>query len=359
MEQKYNNDGLPVGSVSETVSETITDGRVVPMDERPIKRRFPWFKIAIIMALVGGVLIGIGHLAGGHNAGMFWSGGFSITAATNTTSFTEFSNISNLYITSSSARIIVEERNQGPFGIHLLNIDPEVINISGNTARVNVRNLGTTGIQIRGLGFYTDLRQEIRVYVPGSLQNVNVQSSSGRVTINGITAVSFDTATSSGRLEITNTTAENLTARTSSGALRLNNIIADTFTGRSSSGRISGESLYFGSAQIESSSGAIVISDITWTSLNANSSSGRINLSETNIRPQGGSTNIESRSGTVILEIEGSLSNYRVEANSNSGSIVIDGERARNGSRRSLQAGTGNHNISLRTSSGRISVQFD
>ena len=165
--------------------------------------------------------------------------------------------------------------------------------------------------------------------------------------------------TSSGDVEIQDQNLSELSVRTSSGDLQLNAIQAAAIAVESSSGDHTADGLNTGKATMTSSSGEIRVEDLQG-SVKAESSSGDITLRYSAFASD---LEVESSSGDVELFLTESAE-FRVEARASSGDIDCaypvtlsgsDSEMRKN--RLSGTVGTGTRRVSVKTSSGDITIR--
>jgi len=217
-------------------------------------------------------------------------------------------------------------------------------------------------------------RARLEVSIPASFGNVEIKSSSGSVEIRGEFFVSsFDIESSSGRVSVDSVTAGEVSIRSSSGRISVNSVAADRISIRSSSGsielgsvnraagigaeglgenaassvsvasssgRVSADSIAAGRVSIHSSSGRISVNSVAANMLSVNSSSGAIELGMVS-----GTADIESSSGSVRGTFTENAGNVSIATGS--GSVTV-------GLPRSLD-----FNFSSRSSSGSLRTPFD
>jgi lia operon protein LiaG len=165
--------------------------------------------------------------------------------------------------------------------------------------------------------------------------------------------------TSSGDVEIRDQNLSELSVQTSSGDLRLNSIQASTIAMESSSGDLTGESLNAGHATMSSSSGEIRVRGLRG-GVSAESSSGDISL---RFGELDGNVEVESSSGDVGLFLTETAA-FQVEAKASSGdvdcayAVTLSGaDREIRKNRLSGTVGAGTHRVSVKTSSGDITIR--
>lgn len=169
----------------------------------------------------------------------------------------------------------------------------------------------------------------------------------------------LEVTTSSGRITLEDLSSGDVSVRTSSGRQNHENLQVDgSFTARSSSGKIDLDDVRATSYDLSTSSGGICAEDLAGTRLNARSSSGRICL-ETGTLEQ--DWQVESSSGRVTVELS-RPGDMRVEFRGSSGSWDLDNDAFRadgTGARNSLNAssGSGGPLLSVRTSSGSFRLR--
>ena len=320
-------------------------------------RNVNWVGVAIMMILVGAVLAGGAWLSGARGGSLGWDGRpvfFVNPIGSDEAQSVNISpqNIRELQIISSSARVTIRtNRNSNDFVIEFVGL-PLNYDVAGGRLAVDARPAQVlTGFNLfGGFGGYA-----VNVYVPAGLAlDVSVRSSSGRVDIRHPSFAMLDVKASSGRIELER--AEilgDINLTTSSGRISAENVTAQTGRFTSSSGRIEVSDGHFGNLYVNSSSGRQEIEDSSWNNLTASSSSGRVEIDDARILSAVGSTSISASSGRVSLTVVGRESDFNYSLRSNSGSIRV------NGARRDTRNIGNAHDINIRTTSGSIRLDFD
>ena len=325
--------------------------------DKPPKRNVNWIGIAIMMILIGGVLAGGAWLSGARGGSFGWDGrpvffvnpiGFGETFSSTISP----QNIRELQVISSSARVTIRtNRNSNDFVIEFVGL-PLNYDFAGGRLTVDARPAQVlTGLNlVGGFGGYA-----VNVYVPAGLAlDVSVRSSSGRVYIRHPNFAMLYVTTSSGRIELERAEISgNINLTSSSGRISAERVTAQTGRFTSSSGRIEVADGHFGNLYVSSSSGRQEIEDSSWNNLTASSSSGRIEIDDARILSATGSTSISTSSGRVSLTVVGRESDFNYSLRSNSGSTRV------NGARRDTRNEGNLHDISIRTTSGSIRLNFD
>jgi len=337
--KQYTNEGTIVGAEDKT-SIPSTEPTLSPSPIKP--RRTPWNRIALALILIGIGMFATGWISGSRGGSIVLEGGrLRIATAGNENIITNMgisnsTSITEIYInTTSAAVVIVPTHSQNQLlNLQLTNLDP-TIDYSGNRLSIDTRNTESTRrIQLISFGF-TSFRREIRLEIPqDQMDSIRITSTSGRIRIEDVNAAHIET-------------------RASSGNIRLNNVQAETLNARSSSGTIRGENLNFYDGHLQSSSGRINMSDISWYHLNVQTSSGRILVTDADIRQ--GETRFQSSSGSTTLNVRRSQNGLHYTLSTNSGSIRTNDQRA---SRGTIEGGNGDSQVSIRTSSGSIRLEY-
>jgi DUF4097 and DUF4098 domain-containing protein YvlB len=178
--------------------------------------------------------------------------------------------------------------------------------------------------------FNARFKVSIEVYIPVSKKNFTIKTSSGKIDAAGeYTASSMSLETSSGDIQVNSITADRINLKTSSGGVNCRNVN--------------------GNSAIETSSGSIVCSVVNGDSI-IKSSSGKIELDKVS-----GSLNAAARSGSIRSGKIGGKADIRtssgdITVNEINGSAVFE---ASSGSVYCL-AGEGEKNITITTSSGNV-----
>jgi lia operon protein LiaG len=165
--------------------------------------------------------------------------------------------------------------------------------------------------------------------------------------------------TSSGDVEITDQNLSELAVATSSGTIQLHSVQAATVVMDSSSGDQTAENLQAEYSELTSSSGEIRVRDLQG-GVKAESSSGDITL---RYREFSSNLEVRSSSGDVELHLTESAE-FKVEARASSGDIdcafpvtLTEADSEIRSNRLYGTVGEGTHRISVRTSSGDITIR--
>lgn len=192
----------------------------------------------------------------------------------------------------------------------------------------------------------------IEVYLPASLKNINIKSSSGKIEAReSLAASSFKLESTSGSIMVNNISADTLSFESSSGSIRCERASGNTNINGNSGSVIF--DVIDGDALVKSSSGRIEINQITG-SLNARVSSGNIRSGIVN-----GNATIHSDSGSIIF---GAISgNAAVEASSGRVELgPVNGKTDIKSSSGSVHCTAGEKagDISITASSGSITLNI-
>ena len=316
----------------------------------PKKRKFPWIKAAVLLIAAGAIFLGMGLASGARGGYISWAGGnltFNVNNADEIYSQIALADVTNIEIATGSASITVVRANS--FLLEFIGIEPDY-SIENGHLTIDYRP-SFSGFQVLSFGL-TNSRQEIIVHLPRDIiYNLDLTTSSGRITVEGVELYDAELRTSSGRLLMDNVIVQNLETRTSSGRMRLDNVTAQNLNARTSSGRFTAENLMAQNAHVRSSSGALRIDGLEFGSIGIESSSGSIRVQ--NARSNGpGEANLRASSGSIRFEIADRAEDYGYILTSSSGSIRFNGERLRDGG--NILGGPGS--ISAHTNSGSIRI---
>ena len=179
----------------------------------------------------------------------------------------------------------------------------------------------------------------IEIFIPASDRSITVTSSSGDIVTSGEHAASsFHIESSSGRIVVNSVTANNVSIGSASGRITANSVTADSVNIESSSGRITVGSLTSGKASIESSSGGIALGTV-YGDVSVRSTSGTIELDRAD-----GAVRIRSTSGRVRSTLARNAGDVAIETTSGSVTLNLPPCLA--------------FNFSSRTSSGNLQTPF-
>jgi len=356
-------------------------------------RTLNWTRIAIILIIVGVVLFVVGWFSGGRGVGIsFANNRFNLyTSATEhgfPDSFTPIERggaIRNIYINTTSIPVTVRTTPAGERdGIYLRNVNPDSVTVTREGININTRR---TERVIWVFGFHFGYaNREIIVNLPAytSADTLNIRSSSGRVEVHGLSADEAIIRSTSGRITVYELSANLIGINSTSGSLHLNDLqgysiragstsgsitinranVTTFLSARSTSGSIRGENLEMRDGHMQSTSGSIRIDRIIWHDLSARSTSGSVQISDGQIlgmtasgteMPIPGSTTLNSTSGRVNLYLLENRENFSYSINTTSGGINVDGFSQGRGR---TTGGNGDHEISIRSTSGGVRLQF-
>jgi len=180
----------------------------------------------------------------------------------------------------------------------------------------------------------------IEISIPASDRGIAISSSSGDVVAScEHVASSFQIETSSGRIVANSVTAGSVGMSSSSGRITANSVAADVVNIESSSGRIAVGSITANRANVKSSSGGIALGTVNGD-VSIRSTSGNIELDMAN-----GAVGIRTTSGRVRSTLAMNAGDVSVETTS--GGVTLN-----------LPHGLA-FNFSSRTSSGNLNTAFD
>ena len=270
--------------------------------------------------------------------------------------------IANIEIRYGSDPITVFSTNSNIFVIK------EYMTENNSSYYAKITNSGNTLIVEAGRRpwglFNAFFRANIEVYIPVSNRNITVRTSSGRIETVGECIVSLMTIESaSGNIMVNAITAQEVNLKTSSGNINCQNVNGNTVI-ETSSGSIRC-SIINGDLFVKSSSGNIVARSINGTAV-IESSSGSIYCVATE---NAGDITITTSSGSVTLDIPRNFA-FNFSSRSSSGSLhtpFSDKLYSRLSDRNYIQGVIGgdnvaenqiNTNIDIRTSYGSIKVNW-
>jgi len=204
--------------------------------------------------------------------------------------------------------------------------------------------------------FFNSFNRRLEVYLPISYSNtiniktssgriessvelfgsiLNIENSSGGISLNSITGDVVRIKTTSGSINISNMNGE-VWIESSSGHIEMNQV-SGILTVKNSSGRINGERIH-GDVKVNTGSGNIVFSRIEGN-VSAESTSGTVQLNLVN-----GSVNAKTTSGSIHCTFNENVGNISI--NTSSGSVRLNLPRSLD------------FNFYSRTSSGRLTTPF-
>ena len=340
-DKRFNNDGVVENN---GFTESPHTGGYDGFLDEPQRRRFSWVRVALLFIVLGVGLFAVGTLLGARGGYAYFEGGRLRVGTTGrgsagTTSMTPGA-FDRIDINVSSHRVLILPGDSYEVVLPAGRWAP-VARVIDDALIVDSRQQGRSGrIHLFG-GSIRSTDNEIRVYLPAghSMDELSVRTSSGRIHIDGVNAGSIYANSSSGRVEVSNLASpvQSMNIRSSSGRVEIANVPA------------------VNDLTLQTSSGRVELNRVGWVNLTTRTSSGRIEIVRGRENIAGGSTVLQTSSGSVNVDIVGDRSSYRYELGTSSGSMRVDGERF---SGRDFRGGSGADDISIRTSSGSIRLNF-
>ena len=178
-----------------------------------------------------------------------------------------------------------------------------------------------------------------------TLGDTALQSSNGKIEVRDITAPAIEVTTSNGSISLDNVAAgQRLRAQTSNGRLQLNHVTAPLVTSRSSNASTTLTTVT-ASTRVEAitSNGKLTLDNVTAPTISAQTSNASVNLTAVDAQ----SLDIKSSNGAIRAALSGSQSEYTI-----SSSTI-------NGKNNLPSGGTGPRKLTVKTSNAGINVTFD
>jgi DUF4097 and DUF4098 domain-containing protein YvlB len=187
--------------------------------------------------------------------------------------------------------------------------------------------------------FFNTFRARVEVYLPApGTGNIKVRTSSGRIEAEeALSASAIEVESSSGSISLNRITADTANFETASGRIRVQEVTAGEIAFSSSSGDIRCEKAQ-GNTAIHTKSGGIVFEYIEGT-VSAESSSGRIDLKGVTE-----AVTVKTTSGAIHCTVTGTVGDISLTAASGSVTLAIPRNRG--------------FRFSSRTSSGSLTTPF-
>ena len=337
--------------IGHTDKELKTDFAPQPDEMQDVKQRFTITKMAAFILLFGISLYGCAWLSGARGGSIFRNNGrFYIET------FNRFSN-------NMLANIPLEDGYFNEIDIFTtfnnISIRPAASNYlrlySTNdvSTRVDDDVLFITQVQ-KGAhaAFHMDIsnknNSEIRLYLPIELyekKHISLQTSSGHIFIEGVNISRITALSSRGHIEVKD----------------IENMLDSILLSSRRSGSIVIENIHASNMDLRTSRGNIYADNVNWQNLTVRSTSGSIRIYHgydlgQRFNRQLTTTQINSNTGAVNLELQKPRDNVQVNLYSESGTKLVDSERVRNMNLHIRARGT--YTVDIRTSSGSISVNF-
>lgn len=340
----------------------INDKKETPKRGRKIR----WNMLALVLVLVGSGMLIVGFASGSRGGSISFSRhGLRVErSAHEDYTFTASGDITDIIVNAVAARVSIEYApHLQSATVQLVNLPSDVISLQDGNLTVDARSY-----ERQPGGWFTidmgvrNIRREIIISLPQSVDTVNISSTSGSVGVDGITASESVTATStSGRVTVNNVSAVEISAVSTSGSVNTENLLGEELTARTTSGAIRGENLQFTDIYARSVSGAIRINNTEWRNLQANTTSGAVRIYGQIDTEYGASeTSLRSVSGAARLELRNYLQEFDFSVNSLSGTARVYEGGTRFGSTSIGWAGVRPPNdiITINTTSGSARLYF-
>jgi len=334
--------------------DTLNNSNSPMVEEKPRNfMTFPWFKLALVLIILGAIILAVGLLTGSRGGRVHFSGGFRIEtypledqSHVGFVEFTATEQVREIVVSAVSESVTLVPTSASVPSVTGRDIEITVqngvmtvsrvgMNIFGGNfrhTRIGIFNFGNTGIAwVRDNNeSYLDINYDwrnpfrginqggIRVYVPDNVEIVNARSVSGSVRLSDISTSDLTLNATSGSVRVEGGTHNDVTLRSVSGSVRFDGYIGG--------------------------------------SLNASSTSGSVNVSDSSRSYGAGETiTLRSVSGSVTFTTSAPASNFNYSVSSVSGSMRVDGDRidGRRGS-----GGTGSVPVDASTTSGSIRIEF-
>ena len=335
MSEQYNNEATPTNMWD---------------DSSPPRRHTSVGRFALALIVIGLCLFGAGWLMGARGGRVYLAGpeGFNIvasrandTAQAQLVDITAANIVQSLTVNATSGSIQLYATNSDRLYVSgsrrgiTINENGGNFHLDSSNSSVNIGIIGSThlGVNIvrgRGQNSYTAIdfnfdrrnfrnriSNNLRIYVPSSVQDIYAHTRAGSVTANDISTNQLHLQTSSGGIRLQGGTHNNTHLETRSGGIRANGNFA---------GNVS-----------------------------ASTSSGGIHVHDYNTSQANNTIRLETRSGGVRYESSAPRSDFSYNLSVGSGSMRIDGNRL---SGRNYSGGNGNSQVYATTRSGGIQLSF-
>lgn len=193
-------------------------------------------------------------------------------------------------------------------------------------------------------------KQQIKIYVPIELEDINVDNSSGDFKITGVSAQNLATDITSGGTTINNCYIVNtLSIKTTSGDTKVNSCTVNNVTIKTTSGdaRVLNSNIV-GNLAIDTTSGDAKVQNChIGGHLSASMTSGDVRIKETATK----SMYLKTTSGDIDAQLIGSDQNYDIRSSVRSGTNRV-------GNRNDTAAAERGNTIDVRATSGDIKLRF-
>ena len=219
--------------------------------------------------------------------------------------------------------------------------DDESFRVSSNGGTVSIEFNERIGLRAGRIG--RQQSKNLEVLVPRALEILHIDSTSGRVEIDGIDASDLRINATSGRIEIFRVTAQTVDIDSTSGRIEMSNSSADRINVRSTSGRVDFFAVQARIVDTHTTSGRQYISGAFSEAINLRGISGRVEFVST-VVPSDLAINVTSGRISVTVPDEGPVSVQHSTA------------AGRFSSQLPVTTGVADAQFRLTTTSGRIEI---
>ena len=366
-------------------------------DSHDHKPRRPWGRISVFLIILGAILFGAGWASGARGGRIYFENGLRVETApleemtASALNLTFSSNFHTINVNSTSDRVQIVPTSDATPRVTSSDDRRVTISESGGTLNIHSRatggtrlvngvsvrwnriglmdigNLGVSWNRVNNTSFldfnfdfsnfsFSNLGNTIRVYVPSAVTHIDARSTSGSVSMEGVSTTQLSLHSTSGSVNVDGGTHGNTHLQSTSGSVRMQDASTTHLNMRSTSGSVSVNGGIHESARLQSTSGSVRANGHFTGDIYARSTSGGVNIQDYNTSHRNtGSIELRSTSGSVRFQTRAPITDFRYDLSVSSGSMRIDGSRLDG---RRASGGSGNTSLSARTTSGSIHLDF-
>jgi len=385
--KRYNNDGTEVSEIVKKLES-----------HEPPKRRVSWLKLSALLIIFGAILLGAGWASGSRGGRVHFSGGFRVESfrrgqdeGSTAETFYNLSNIHTISVSASHGNVTVIPTSSPHIRVVPSNRTPLIISDSDgilhvtapgagenrhNWSRISFLSLGHSGVSINryyidntrygyvefavGRAGRNSSRDNIRIYVPDSVQNYIVATTTGTIRMDGVNATNVNLRATTGNINFNGQLLMG-DIRTTTGTIRINTDENSTtiLRAQSTTGNINFDGGIMYDSYFRATTGTIRATGEVKNTFSANATTGNIHVQDTTrlhdyvIAIDG--IQLSATTGTIRFSSNAPEWNFRYNTQVTTGTIRTNGTRRET---RNFSGGNGSFPMNVRTTTGNIHLEF-
>ena len=383
MDERYNNEGMPVETTEKTTEEIQDDATV----ERSFFQRMPWNRMGLVFLLVGGIMFAIAWGMGVRGGYLFFENGSLVVQVERTGERGGAvhplpalgQNVNEVIIDARAINVTVRTTTGEPRLVLYGGFTPD-IRFENGTLTINTQDAERQRSWALQIGVSGGPSRVARLYLPHNMavNTLHVDVQSGNVRVYDVEGSNLTIDARSGNIRLNNTNFAYVGARTRSGNIHLDgdaqDIVLYTQTGNVRIYNVQGHS-----ADVYARTGNIHFTRTTFDYIAVQSRTGNIHVNSGNVRglqlyvPTGNihvtthtqpdaNIHLESRSGNIRFTHEGGTASTtaHLELSTRSGNVRVNGDRVVASGRynRVVRDDAPTFTLHAATNSGNIHVNY-